>query len=362
MGADAESGNGIVLAVCAGCGEALHARDRFCEGCGRARPSKPLVPATLVLHEGRGRVAPSGCVDCGAPLVSADGYCEACGFRQPSGRERVEFELAGPAVAAPGPSRAAGVSDIGRRRSRNEDAFAMTSSPGAVCAVVCDGVASAPGSEAAALAAAETGAAVLARRLAVGSDAEEATRAAVRRAADAVGDLAGAPHTAPACTYVSAVAAGDAITVGWVGDSRAYWLREGAARVQRGEALTRDDIWAVRMVARKAMSERDAWADPRAHLLTAWLGADAGTVDPHVVTFAPPGPGVLLVCSDGLWNHFPEPADLAAVLDAGPDPAAAPLAAAQGLVRAALDAGGHDNVTVALIPYPSAEPTREPPR
>ncbi|MGK5557262.1 protein phosphatase 2C domain-containing protein, partial [Actinomadura kijaniata] len=359
---DAHAEDRFDVVVCGACGEPLDARDRFCEGCGEPRSPRRPVPASLVVHEPRD--PPRHCVDCGAAGVD-DGFCETCGLRQPGGRERVEIELAAPVTGpARGPARAAGVSDVGLRRDRNEDALAMASLPGTVCAVVCDGVASAPGSERAAITAAETGARVLTRRIAVGSDPPTALRAAVRCAADAVRGLAAdasrgaAGDASPACTFVAAVATADSVTVAWVGDSRAYWLRCNDDRL-----LTRDDTWAVRMVARGTLTPEEAWADPRAHLLTAWLGADADVVEPHVATFTPAAPGVLLVCSDGLWGHLPEPADLAAVLDTVPDPAGAPLAAARALVRAALDAGGHDNVTVALVPYPRdpepAEPTRE---
>ncbi|WP_262402767.1 hypothetical protein [Actinomadura sp. CNU-125] len=40
------------------------------------------------------------------------------------------------------------------------------------------------------------------------------------------------------------------------------------------------------------------------------------------------------------------------------DPAADPLGAARTLVRHALDAGGRDNITVAVVPLPS--PVRSP--
>jgi serine/threonine protein phosphatase PrpC len=66
---------------------------------------------------------------------------------------------------------------------------------------------------------------------------------------------------------------------------------------------------------------------------------------------------VVLVCSDGLWNYVDAPDDLAAL--ALPQAATEPMAAAARLVRTALDAGGHDNITAVLVPYPvpaTAEP------
>jgi serine/threonine protein phosphatase PrpC len=63
-------------------------------------------------------------------------------------------------------------------------------------------------------------------------------------------------------------------------------------------------------------------------------------------TFTTDGPGLVLLCSDGLWNYYPEPEALsAAAMDD------TPLAAARRMVRMANEAGGHDNITVVLIPF-----------
>jgi serine/threonine protein phosphatase PrpC len=75
-----------------------------------------------------------------------------------------------------------------------------------------------------------------------------------------------------------------------------------------------------------------------------------------VATFRPAGPGTLLVCSDGLWNYFPAAGDLAALLAGGPGGPADPLDTARTLVRHALEAGGRDNITVAVIPIPLPSP------
>ncbi|MBO0806629.1 MAG: serine/threonine-protein phosphatase, partial [Nocardiopsaceae bacterium] len=115
---------------------------------------------------------------------------------------------------------------------------------------------------------------------------------------------------------------------------------------------TEDDSWAGRMVAWGVMSEREAQADAKAHVLTGWLGADATESEPRVRTFTPPGPGAVVVCSDGLWNYLPEADTLRA---AAPFARTDPRRTAAALVRTALDAGGHDNVTVVVVPFPLAE-------
>ncbi len=103
------------------------------------------------------------------------------------------------------------------------------------------------------------------------------------------------------------------------------------------------------MVAAGLMGEAEAYADVRAHAITGWLGADAYDLEPHTATFKPDHAGVVVVCTDGLWNYAESAHEMAQVLPA--DAAARPLHSAQVLVGHALDGGGHDNVTVAVVPF-----------
>ncbi len=319
---------------CPACAAPVAAADRYCESCGAE-----LHPAVIAIA---GHAAPGAagtavrCVSCDAAEISQDGYCERCGHRQPRGRDHAELDV----------GLAAGVTDKGHHHHRNEDALVIATAqePGgtpAVVVVVCDGVSSTPRAADASQAAAEAAAALLIDAVRSGAGAEEATTAAAARAAAAVTALAAA-GTAPSCTLVSAVVTEKLVTVGWVGDSRAYWL--AAHPVQ----LTKDDNVAGALVVAAQLSQADAYAGEGAHVLTRWLGADGGTTDPQVVTLTPDAPGAILVCSDGLWNYLPDAGELHAAV---PGAADEPLAAARTLVRRALDAGGHDNVTVALIPF-----------
>ena len=141
------------------------------------------------------------------------------------------------------------------------------------------------------------------------------------------------------------------VTLCWLGDSRGYWL--DAPPGLAGYQLTRDDSLATELVERGELALADALSAPEAHVVTRWVGAD-DELDPHVAQFSPPGPGVLLLCSDGLWNYAPEAGKLAAL--AMPDALTDPPAAAAGLVQFALDSGGADNITVVLAPFPPADP------
>ena len=259
------------------------------------------------------------------------------------GQDHAEFDL----------GLLAGVTDRGLRHQRNEDAMALATASGPhgqlALAVVSDGVSSAPRPDEASLTAVRTAMRVLISGVQAGEDPAGASVEAARASAQALADLAD-PEGSPAATYVSAAVSGDLVTVCWLGDSRAYWLAEDPAECTR---LTRDDSLAEEIVAAGLASIEEAMASPQAHVITRWLGADLPEPQPHVAQFAPPGPGVVLVCSDGLWNYRPEAADLAGL--ALPDGLADPLGAAAGLVKFALEMGGLDNITVVLIPFSPGE-------
>ncbi|MFI2640203.1 protein phosphatase 2C domain-containing protein [Streptomyces sp. NPDC018610] len=292
------------------------------------------------------------CVACRAGRVDSDGYCENCGHAQPRERDHMEQE-SGPVAA---------ISDRGLRHHRNEDAFALgrTALPDGTpvsVAIVCDGVSSATRPDEASLAASRTATDSLLAALPRGTHPQQAMHEAIVAAARAVDALAEEPagarehsphQNAPACTLVGAVVTGELLVVGWVGDSRAYWVP--ADRAVPAARLTEDDSWAAQMVAAGLMSEAEAYADERAHAITGWLGADAYELEPHTASFKPDRPGVVVVCTDGLWNYAESAEEMAQVLP--PDAAARPLHGAGVLVGHALDGGGHDNVTVALVPFP----------
>ncbi|MFC7743192.1 hypothetical protein ACFQXA_22850 [Nocardiopsis composta] len=183
-----ETGTGAdVLLTCPACEDVIGSEDEYCENCGHRLGEDPPEPEPGPEHE-------------------------------PAERDRIETAL--------GPI--AGVTDRGLRHERNEDAMAMLT-PGsrspAMIGVVCDGVSSSPRPDDASLVAAETGAAAVAEALRGGADHRDAAAAGLTRAAAAVAALAG-PDGAPACTYVSASMpeGGGPVTIGWIGDSRAYWL------------------------------------------------------------------------------------------------------------------------------------------
>ena len=275
----------VLSRACPTCDVQIPSDDRYCEDCG-TRLEAPPIPVP-------------DCPRCGASpeQIDSDGYCEACGFRRIADRrDHIEIGI------SPGFE---GITDRGLRHHRNEDALAMDTDEDAHIIVICDGVSSTEGADKASEAAAEAAFRSLVQRASLLTAISNASRAVV---------AAGLAAT----TIVAAVLRAGFIDIAWLGDSRAYWIPPAGPAQQ----LTEDHT-----------------ESPDSHVITKWLGVDAPEDQiPSTTRFKIPGPGWLLLCSDGLWNYLPDPAPM---IQNG--------ARTQQLVAYANNAGGQDNITAAIL-------------
>ncbi|MFA6124561.1 PP2C family serine/threonine-protein phosphatase [Sphingomonas sp.] len=159
---------------------------------------------------------------------------------------------------------------------------------------------------------------------------EDGVVEAIRDANSSVHDAMalGLGRPAMGTTIVGAILGAGVCTFFNVGDSRAYLLR--------GRRLTRQTV--------DHTPSTDGSRAPRSHALTQSLGGTLNrrTLNPHVVTVAIAPGDVIILCSDGLSDLVTDEA-IAGVLLSGP------LHPGSALVDAALEAGGRDNVTVAVL-------------
>jgi len=357
--------------TCPACGTAVPPDARFCESCGAALGgAAPAAPTAAEIDELAPISAPTyrtpaapppqtarACLACQGP-IGADGYCEVCGTKAASERDHFRETPA---------TWVAGVCDRGIRHHRNEDAMALLASatPGErAVLVVLDGVSNSIDSDVASLAGARAAREVLRTPLPRGMGTPEGRAAAVTKVmtdAAVAANAAVIATTDPAstnpasATYAVAVLEGTALAYANIGDSRVYWLPDGAP----GRQLSVDDS-AAQMHMEAGMSRQEAESGPQAHAITRWLGRDAPEIAPRLGTLQVDVPGWLVVCSDGLWNYVSEPEALAAQVAAAGTVVPSELALA--LVAFANAQGGQDNITVALArcePAPTTTPQEE---
>jgi protein phosphatase len=122
-----------------------------------------------------------------------------------------------------------------------------------------------------------------------------------------------------------------------VGDSRVYRLTEG-----RLDQVTVDHSEVQELVTLGAITREQARTHPRRNIVTRALGGYPELWPDHWLLPAVAGDRYL-ICSDGLHGELPDDA-LRALLASG-----GPQEAAESLVRAANEAGGHDNVTAIVV-------------
>jgi PPM family protein phosphatase len=315
---------------CPSCTADLPDDDVFCETCGARLTATAPAPAP----------SPDAC-PCGAPPdeIDQDGFCSRCGLRvRRPPTDRIETALS-PICAA--------VSDRGLKHARNEDRFGIEQAANGYAFVVCDGVSTSRESEIASAQVAQGIASSLAAALKNGGVPNP--EAVMRRAIAAEQAALPAGDNPPSTTVVAALVSGGHVTVAWVGDSRAYWIGPAGAR-----QLTSDHSWMNAVVSARELTLDQAEKDPQAHAITRWLGADAGensAADTAQYPIAPPG--ILLLCTDGLWNYAATPEAMAKIVEESKAPSGDALALARNLIAFAIQKGGHDNITALVLLMPS---------
>jgi serine/threonine protein phosphatase PrpC len=141
-------------------------------------------------------------------------------------------------------------------------------------------------------------------------------------------------------TVVAFTLTGNAYEVAWVGDSRAYlWNGE------RLEQLTRDHTHVFDLVDRGEISREDAASHPERHVLTQSIGVfDDMELAPGTAQGTLEQGQQILLCSDGLTDEL---SDIAITAQLRGNYTT--QSQVDGLINAALAAGGRDNVTVVVV-------------
>jgi PPM family protein phosphatase len=247
----------------------------------------------------------------------------------------------------------ASTTHMGLTHVKNQDALAATTwdtvlGPFTLVAVA-DGVSSGANSEIASRMAIDTLLEQTKRLLGEAYQASEVLSQLVDAAENASRSIAKRPHpsavTADATTLAAALCTGNQAFGLWAGDSRAYLVRgNGISR------LTRDHSWSEAIVSRGLMNEEEASHDPRARMITRWLGPQEHA-SPGLETFevSLESDDVLLCCTDGLYMYFSPPHgslnEISEILHEHKEL----QAGIEQLERTALERGGHDDISIAAL-------------
>ncbi len=240
----------------------------------------------------------------------------------------------------------AGKTDVGCVRANNEDNFGYDSRYGIF--VVCDGM----GGQAAGEVASKIAVDVLLRYFreksalhgsggpasaaptaaSLASALQEANRAIFDAAKDQMGRMG------MGSTVVAALVHGHALTIGHVGDSRIYLIRQG--QIQQ---LTQDHSLVMEQVRLGYITREQAEQSELQNVILRALGTEAD-VEPDVEDLvALPGDTVLMT-SDGLTRHVHDDEILSTITSS-----ASLQQACSALVEAAKQRGGDDNITCLLL-------------
>jgi len=237
--------------------------------------------------------------------------------------------------------RAATVSDTGRRRLHNEDAY--------VCEpplfAITDGMGGAQAGEIASRLAANA----LAEQHR-GATGEDAVAHLVQAANESVYNHAAADPAAAGMGTTATVllvdAASEALAVGHVGDSRAYRIRD-----EKLEQLTRDHSLVQELVDSGRLTPDEAIGHPHRSVITRAVGTEP-RVDVDTFTVELAVGDLYLLCSDGLTDMVGDDVILTRALATGREPDLV----ARALVDEANRAGGDDNITVIAFEIEAGDP------
>src|SRR3954454_14628544 len=229
----------------------------------------------------------------------------------------------------------------GRQRRANEDSVYAR----APLFVVADGMGGAQAGEVASKMSVEK----LAQGLPVGdAPAEERLADRVQEANASIYELQqrDAELSGMGTTTTAAYVGEDEAAIAHVGDSRAYLFRDGQL-----EQLT-EDHWLVEEFRRQGkLTGQAPRAPPQKSSITRALGPEP-FVEVDRMTKRLRDGDVLLICSDGLTSMIDE-TDVERIVEG----AGELREAGEGLVAAANEAGGRDNITVVLIRVGDVEGT-----
>ena len=233
--------------------------------------------------------------------------------------------------------KAFGITDVGLKRTNNEDAFVLR--PDLGFWAVADGMGGAAAGEVASRIFVETATEAFASDCTEETQMERVKSAFTMANKRMLDHVAVQPeHAGMGCTAEILAIAADEVIIGHVGDSRTYRLRSGVLK-----QLTLDHSLVQEQINKGIISAAEARAHSMRNVILRAVGVKE-TVELDILKGKGFPGDVFLLCSDGLTDMI----DDAQVLSC--------MGGGQGLetiagrlVKRAKEAGGKDNITVVLV-------------
>jgi len=141
-------------------------------------------------------------------------------------------------------------------------------------------------------------------------------------------------------TVTTGLLLGQRLFIAHVGDSRAYILIDDELSL-----LTTDHSYVQRLQDAGQLTEEEAAVHPQRNMLYKAVG-QGGLLDIDTFTRSLPGSGMLVLCSDGLWGLVDD-SQIQEVITSD----VSLMKMTDKLVNMALEAGGHDNISVVLVEF-----------
>lgn len=190
-----------------------------------------------------------------------------------------------------------GITDTGMVRPHNEDDLVHQKVNGNALFVVADGMGGHDAGEVASRIAVRAVDSEIRSAPALSRDPLGVVGRAIQAANDAVHQEAIRKGSNMGTTLAVALVIDGTAYIGNVGDSRVYWIENGSIT-----QLTEDHSLVAKLVSAGKLTKEEARTDPRSNLLYRTIGID-GAVKTAVVQQVLSKGGMLLLCTDGLWNE-----------------------------------------------------------
>ncbi len=149
-------------------------------------------------------------------------------------------------------------------------------------------------------------------------------------------------------TIVMAWVLRNRVHIAWCGDSRAYKFNKASGLTR----LSKDHSYVQQLVDEGALPPEDAFDFLYSNIITRSLGDTNSVVKPDYKSFPLADGDNIILCSDGLCGICRDAEILEAMNNMDLDNI---TACRDALIKMALDAGGDDNVTVAILQYQTSD-------